>query len=243
MITSSPHGLTISGDTTIIATVGTNSKLSISITSNGKTFTDNVFWYGSRGNIEMESISTTMNNLTLAWECTDYNQEIWFFGDSYFEIESTRWPYYLMQKKDNFLLSGFGGAGASQMYADFQTALTHGTPKFAVWCLGMNNGDSESGINSTWQTYTEKFIADCEANGITPILTTTPNTPTVINIYKNEYVKNSGYRYIDFASAVGANEKGSPWYDGMLSSDNVHPAKEGGKALANQIFVDLPEIQ
>ena len=243
LMKSSPHGLTISGKTSVIATVGNDGKLVLSITSNGSTFNDSFFWYGSRGEIEMESVATKMNAVTLSWECTDYSQDIWFFGDSYFEINSTRWPYYILEKNDNFLLSGYGGAGASTMYTDFQTALTHGTPKFAVWCLGMNNGDSESGINSTWKTYTEKFIADCEANGIIPILTTTPNTPTVINIYKNEYVKNSGYRYIDFASAVGATEKGSSWYEGMLSSDNVHPDTEGGKALANQILIDLPELK
>lgn len=242
LVTSIPHGLTISGETSIVAFVGSDGKLCISITSNNATFSNKVDWYGSRGNIEMETVSSIMNNLTLSWECTDYAQDIWFFGDSYFEINSTRWPYYLLQKNDNFLLSGFGGAGALQMYADFQTALSHGTPKFAVWCLGMNNGDSENGINTTWKTYTEKFIADCEANGIIPILATIPNTPTVNNVYKNEYVRNSGYRYIDFASAVGATQKGSNWYPGMLSSDNVHPAIAGGEALAKQILVDLPEI-
>ncbi len=129
------------------------------------------------------------------------------------------------------------------MYEDFKTALTHGTPKFAVWCLGMNNGDDEGSINRSWYIYTEKFIADCNAKGIIPILATIPNTPTVNNIYKNVYVRNSGYRYIDFASAVGANEKGSSWYNNMLSGDNIHPTEEGGKALANQIFIDLPEIK
>ena len=243
LIKSSPHGLTIGGESSIVATVDNEGTLSISITSNGAAFTDKVMWYGSRGNIEMESVCTEMKDLVLTWECADYEKDIWFIGDSYLEFGSERWPHYLLENKDNFLLSGYGGAGAKAMYQDFQTALTHGKPKFAVWCIGMNNGDSEDEINQSWKTYTEKFLADCEANGITPILTTTPNTPTVNNIYKNEYVKTSGYRYIDFALAVGAMEKGSGWYEGMLSDDQLHPSAEGGKALADQVLIDLPEIK
>ena len=63
-----------------------------------------------------------------------------------------------------------------------------------------------------------------------------------MNCFKNEYIRNSGYRYIDFASAVGAVEAKSPWYEGMLSTDNIHPTSAGGKALAEQILMDLPEI-
>ena len=40
-----------------------------------------------------------------------------------------------------------------------------------------------------------------------------------LNSFKNEVVKASGYKYIDFASAVGATEQGSPWLAGMLSGD------------------------
>ncbi|MEE0928080.1 MAG: hypothetical protein UIG59_02710, partial [Acutalibacteraceae bacterium] len=82
----------------------------------------------------------------------------------------------------------------------------------------------------------------CEEKGITPILSTIPNTPTVNNFFKNEWVKASGYRYVDFAAGVNATEKGSPWGAGMLSGDNVHPAKPGAKALYDQLKKDLSDI-
>ena len=245
LTTSFEHGLTISGDTKIVASANNNYTLSVSITSNGKTFTkDGINWTGSNGAIELESTGTTMSNLTLTWDCSDYSDEIWIFGDSFVEINSTeRWPYYILPNYDNFLLSGYRGSTSAKMYTDFQAALKHGTPKFAVWILGMNDQDSSTAVNSSWKTNIEKFIATCEAKGITPILSTIPNVPNRINYYKNEYVKNSGYRYIDFATAVGANEIGSSWTEGMLNTDNVHPSATGAQALANQILIDLPELK
>ena len=71
---------------------------------------------------------------------------------------------------------------------------------------------------------------------------TIPNTPIIINTFKNNIVKQNGCDYIDFAKVVNAEEIGSTWYDGMLSSDNVHPTEEGARALANAIINDFPII-
>lgn len=238
------HGLTVSGETGIVVTVGADSTASVSITSNGKTFTKSgIKWIGTNGSIEMESVDTAMCNLTLGWDCSNYADAVWMFGDSYFTYYEERWPYYIAQKYDDFLLCGFPGAASPAMYHNFQQALTHGTPKIAVWCLGMNDPDADDCINAAWKTYADLFIADCEAKGIVPILATVPNVPERIHCHKNEYVKNSGCRYIDFASAVGANEKGGHWYEGMLSPDQVHPAAAGAQALAKQVLLDLPEIK
>ena len=106
----------------------------------------------------------------------------------------------------------------------------------------MNNGDSATAINDGYKNATEEFLAICEEKGIIPILTTTPCTPTVNNSFKNAYVKASGYRYIDFARAVGGEEVGSAWYTGMLHTDNVHPTGVGAKALYTQVLVDFPEM-
>ena len=107
----------------------------------------------------------------------------------------------------------------------------------------MNNGDSATAINSSYLASVTEFLAICEEKNIIPILSTTPCTPTVNNSFKNEWVRNSGYRYIDFSRAVGGDEVGSAWYDGMLyTGDNVHPATPGAKALYAQFLVDFPEI-
>ena len=75
-----------------------------------------------------------------------------------------------------------------------------------------------------------------------PIFCTIPNVPTINNSFKNDIVRNSGYRYIDFAKAVNAEDVGSPWYDGMLSSDGIHPTELGAKALAARFITDFPEV-
>jgi hypothetical protein len=163
---------------------------------------------------------------------------------------------------------------------DFNTALTCSTPEFALWLLGMNNGDPWpeyaqeteetkenpeaakklkairkdvpdcqsdtrdtliSKINPSWLAPTEEFLALCKAHGITPILATIPQTPKINNLPKNEWIRRSGHRYIDFNHAVGADHD-PKWHPDMLHSDDVHPLTLGAKALYSQVLADFPEI-
>ena len=124
---------------------------------------------------------------------------------------------------------------------DFKVAIEKGTPEFAVWCLGMNNGDKTEDPNEPWLEATKEFLEICKEKGITPILSTIPSTPVVNNEPKNKWVRASGYRYIDFNRAVGA-DKDVAWYPEMLYKDNVHPALHGAEALYSQVLVDFPEI-
>ena len=124
---------------------------------------------------------------------------------------------------------------------DFKVAIQKGTPTYVLWCLGMNNGDKGGVLNEGWLNSTKEFLEICKEKGITPILSTIPSTPVVNNEPKNEWVRNSGYRYIDFNRAVGA-EKDVAWYPEMLYKDNVHPARGGAEALYSQVLVDFPEI-
>jgi hypothetical protein len=105
--------------------------------------------------------------------------------------------------------------------------------------MGMNNGDNGA-VNSQWLNDLNVVKSLCEEHDITLILATIPSCPQADNTYKNAIVRQSGYRYIDFNKAVGVN--GTTWYDGMLSSDNIHPTSLGAKALARQFVVDVPEI-
>ena len=91
----------------------------------------------------------------------------------------------------------------------------------------------------------ETFIALCKENDSEPILATIPCIPSKNHEGKNAWVRSSGYRYIDFAKAVNGQtytSGSSNWYDGMLSTDNVHPTTLGAQALASQLLQDLPEI-
>lgn len=238
------HGLSIKGETFINMFVRNDEILHIEITSNSKSFSCESPWIACRGTIALESSRSELSNVSLAWECNAYNKEIWVFGDSYLSLMSkARWPYYVLNSGyDKCMYSGFPGAPSETMYHDWKTALTHGTPKYAVWCLGMNNRDTESDINSSWLGCVKAFIRDCEERNIIPILSTVPNVPERIHTHKNEYVVNSGYRYVDFATAVGATEKGSQWLKDYLSSDMVHPDINGAKALSERFIKDLSDI-
>ena len=107
--------------------------------------------------------------------------------------------------------------------------------------MGMNDNDGDA-VNEQWADYYEKVKTLCKENNIELILATIPNTPIRNHIYKNEIVRNSGYRYIDFAKAVNAESSGASWYDGMLNGDKVHPTELGAKTLYMRALADVPEL-
>ena len=168
------------------------------------------------------------------------------FGDSYFAYSADRWTYYLQQYgyAQNALIDGWPGEGSANARNSLLTLIQFGTPKYIVWCMGMNDGsDTDASTpSSDWTIRRDEMLAICNENGITPIFATIPNVPSVLNTGKNAWIKASGYRYIDFAAAVGAESAGSTWYSGMLSSDNIHPSESGAKALFARALVDFPEI-
>lgn len=104
------------------------------------------------------------------------------------------------------------------------------------------NEEDNNAVNAQWKTYLDAVVSLCKLYGINLILATIPCVPSIDNTYKNAIVKSSGYRYIDFAKAVNAENAGSTWYSGMLSSDNVHPSETGAKALFYQAISDVPEM-
>ena len=229
-------------------------------------------WSGRAGEIFAEvSGATELTDVKMRWYSDEYEKNIWLVGDSYFSSTSKdRWTSYLIKNGYNdVLLMSHSGMASARGYTEVVQALEHGTPKYIVWCMGMNNGDNTNGtINASYLENTEKFLALCEEKGITPILTTIPSTPIVYNEVKNEWVRNwaatTGGRYIDFSRAVcdevknealigqvvantsatstKVNKTGYQWYDGMLYSDAVHPAEKGALALYYQALVDFPEL-
>ena len=238
------HGLDISGAVKITVKAGYGTA-TVSIEVGEDRFVTGAFkWGGRNGSIYVRSVGVALKDLSLSWGCSDFDKEIWLFGDSYFNMtDRSRWPSYMLKEGyTDYLMSGYPGRKSAAALDDFQTLLEFGTPKYAVWCMGMNDSDSASAANAAWREATEAFLAICEEKEITPILTTIPNTPSVTNLFKNEIVRASGHRYIDFATAVDANKKGSPWTADMLSTDGVHPAPTGAKALWEQVKKDFPEI-
>ena len=240
------HGLTIADDISIQFRLE-DSNAKIIVTSKGVSFTHEFQWVQILGNITYPIVisdGTTATKARLNLVIPAVNRDIWFFGDSYISFNAPeRWPYYLVadEMSHNLLLTGPSGgnsAGAMQSFVDL-TALAK--PKFAVFATGMNDGSDDGAANTNWVNNKNLFLTHCANNNIIPIFATIPTVPSVNNNYKNAWIRESGYRYIDFAKAVGASDEGV-WYTGMLSSDNVHPTTLGAKALYDQVLTDLPEI-
>ena len=171
--------------------------------------------------------------------------DVFIFGDSYVTMgDDTRWTYYAktVYKASNYACFGFGGEGSTDAITCFRKVMQMVKPKIVAWFIGMNDADSSSSVNSTWKECVDEVIITCKENGIVPVLATIPNTPTVRNTFKNQYVKESGCAYVDFAKAVGADSAGATWYEGMLGNDNAHPTVLGAKALCARLIADLPQI-
>lgn len=172
------------------------------------------------------------------------NKDIWIFGDSYLSCIPRRWIYYLF--KNNYgskcLVDAHPGEGSARAYQSLLYLLKVSKPKYIIWCLGMNDGTDSTTPSSTWLEYMEKVKEICKENFISLIMATIPTVPDINHEAKNAFVKDSGYQYVDFAFAVGADSSGE-WHTGMLSTDEVHPTEKGAKALYNQCVCDVPQLR
>ena len=238
------HGLNIENFISIFIAVGNSGKASIKlISSNGMYSSDEFSWSGCNGAIFAESVNSVLTNCQLTWDCQDYEKPIYAFGDSYFSMGyEARWPYYINQfGYDNWLVDSFAGRKSTEGYRSLLLSLEHGTPKHILWCLGMNDADTATEINVDWKNTITTLINLCDSKRIELILATIPNVPTRNNSFKNAWIENSGYRYVDFNKAVGGDLNPN-WYIGMLSGDGVHPDILGAQALASQALIDFPEL-
>ena len=248
VIDSHVHGLTIADYIEITITCKNTAEADIEITSNGATYKlSDVSWSGaSRASNFVKLVDGSLSNVVFSWTCKDVNNDIYIFGDSYLGLSSAnRWCYYLVQNgyADNVLINSYGGENSGyNIIAARNIFKDLGVPKIAIWAPGMNDGSDTNGEpSSNWLTRLEMFLSLCAHYGVTPVLCTIPNVPNIDHTYKNNYVRESGYRYIDFASAVGSDNN-PHWYTNMLSHDNVHPDDLGALTLYNRAITDVPEI-
>ncbi len=274
---SQAHGLTIEGYLSVTIDNSTPGNVAITIsTPSGMFKTSAGSWRGRQGMVGACAVGTglTLTDLTLRWVCKAYASGIWLYGDSYFDVfpnnnnNADRWPSYLVTDGyTDVLLSSYSGMSTEACLEQFKQDVEYGTPQFVVWCCGMNNSDkNHNEISTGYRDATLEMLAICEEKGITPILCTIPNTPGQFHTAKNNWIKASGYRYIDFSKAVGGdrldenligtdtrkfnsstneyydNKTGAYWYDGMLNSDEIHPDAKGAQALYARVLVDFPEI-
>lgn len=182
---------------------------------------------------------TTVTNAELRATSDKFNKPIWVVGDSYMSLYDERWTYQMIKTIgiNNFLILGLAGGGSSGMYSDLQRALNYGTPKFLLWCLGMND------TYNAWKATYDNVVALCAANGIELVLETIP-IPNLSSsdqqVAIDNFVRSSGHKYVDAAAAMSPNSS-YPWYPGY-ETDGVHPTVLGAKVLAARFLSDFPEF-
>ena len=165
------------------------------------------------------------------------------YGDSYYQHENNRFPYYLIRRGGDFYLNSLPGGKSSQLYIALQNDIKHsGYPKFIVWGLGMNDGTDVDNLtpNPAWMTYINNVISLC-GNETELVFCTIPSVPSINNEGKNNWIRTSGYRYIDFAKAV-ENGADATWKDGMINASQDHPSPYGARTMADRAVIDLPEL-
>lgn len=237
-IASEAHGLLLQDFATISIVLDHTGLLYVVLhTKDGlfKTF----FRLGYEFNYEpfIQTDGQTITDVYLTAGNMDFKQEVWAFGDSYFGVTPGRWVGVM---KDlgffNFMVNGLAGINSMNSMIELQRCLVFGTPKYLIWCLGMNDS-----ADASYESVLDSVKRICETKGIELILATIPTVPAHDKAYITNLVRNSGYRYIDFCKAVGADSSEN-WIPGYLDTDGVHPTASGARALAMQVLIDFPEL-
>ena len=219
--------------------LGGNNACKVTVVTTSGNFVTELPFNGSRDNVKANVVSGTYTNCVLSFFCDDYKKDVWAFGDSYFDM----WPVQSVALGyGNFLIDGWSGRASGNAYASLEKLLAlYPSPKKILWCMGMNDADTTTAVNASWENYYNKLNSLCDGRNIELILTTIPNVPNRNHTFKNEIVRASGKRYVDIDKAVGAYEN-SAWYDGLLGGDNVHPTTRGQYVIASAIMASVPEI-
>ena len=190
--------------------------------------------------------TTSLTDVNLSVSNDKFRCPVWVLGDSYTEIMKERWTYHMLYEYNvkDFYLCGLAGGHSDTMLQQLKQALKFGCPKYLIWALGMNDGDSDTEVNADWFAAYNEVTQICNDNNITLISVTIPLVESVNNSFKNAYIKEHAARIWDSAKAVGADLT-STWYEGYLESDktrNIHPTELGAQAQAASLLIDVPEL-
>ena len=233
------HGLSLSDFILVnINIVESIAKITLT-TKDGMFVQDGITFHGSRDDIKLSVTDGEFTDCRMTWTSRDLDKDIYVFGDSYLDY----WPKQAKKLGyGNALFDGFSGRSSARAYKSLVEFTSFRLPHIIIWGMGLTDNGEVDGINQTWLSYANKFIDFCEQNNIEPIFVTIPNTETRNNSYKNAWIRESGYRYVDVCKAVGADESTS-WYPGLIGKDKSHPTSKGAIVIA-QTFADaVPELK
>jgi hypothetical protein len=195
-------------------------------------------WNGCQGNVYGYVTSGDVTDGKISVSFPNVYKDIWFFGDSYFDI----WvPLLEEMTKGNYMVDGHAGRQSAQAYQSLLADLTYHIPHTIVWCMGMNDNDvDESTPNQSWIEHLGYVMNICKYLGINLILATIPLVPSRNNKAKNNYIRDSGYKYIDVNKVVGGDISEN-WYDGFCL-DGIHPTELAGYAIAADATIGIPNL-
>lgn len=237
-----PHGLTFNKFIECIIRQNDEATATVIIRTLGGEFKrDNIPFLGCRDDVMLEAENSNLSDIKLSYTCSDFGKDIWSFGDSYFE----KIPAKLKELGyNNSLFDAFSGRNSIQALSSLKKMIgIVGIPKLIYWPMGMNDPDTEESVNSNWEEVLKELKNICRLYNIELVLATIPNIPSRNHEKKNDIVRNSGYRYADINKAVGADIDPN-WYDGLISSDKVHPTLNGGDyVIAMEVINAIPELR
>lgn len=245
------HGLTISSFLYVQIKGDVGGLATISISSSNGTYIKELSkgsFYGCVGDIVVSSNGSTLSNCILCYGSPDLQEETWLYGDSYLDY----WTIPAIEAGHNhFLNDGHSGRKTEDALVSFKKELEmHTPPKRVLWCMGMNNFDTDTEINAAYKSATDEMISICDSLGIEVILCTIPNCwnynaqgSSVRHTFKNQYVKDSGKRFVDVAHALGADRGVDvDWFEGLRQTNDIHPSSLGAKILMQYIVSQVPEL-
>ena len=241
-----PHGLIISSFISINMRLGDDKKMYFRLTTLTGSFSTILadYYIDATGFVKVVSEGSMMYNCQLSAINTHFKSPLWIFGASF--EEQNGWQIYTRAMGyTNYLCNAYPGRGSVNCFADFQRALTFGTPKYLYWVMWGN------GTSIELDTYIGKVKELCEENDITLIIIDRPNslasdvqsTYTLRKAVIDKYI-NLGVRFVNSSLALSTNYSDpNGWYSGFLNSvDGKHPTQLGYAALAMQVIIDIPEI-
>ena len=192
------------------------------------------------------------------YETTDYtpHAKALIYGDSFIEGSTMCPPENGLQNRycallqsaisvKDFVIVGRGGEELYyNAYLDFCKQIEIFQPSYVVIALGTNNSNFP-----TYKKMLGMFIEQVERYGGKPILVTvtsvrisgTDNYRKEFRDAANDYVRTSGYRYVDISAAVSTSGDGN-WKDGYVMPDGIHPSVLGHQAIYEAFCNEVPEI-
>lgn len=196
-----------------------------------------------RGRIKAVNIGSGVSNCILSCNNTHLRNSLWVFGASYENPQG--WTQYAMSYGvKNILVNAYSGRDSKTCWEDFARASRFGMPKYLYWTMWGN------GSAADLDTYIGKVKDYCDANGVTLIIISRPNSKAtdVQQTYEarkaviDKYIA-MGVRYVDAAFALSSDyDNPDGWYASFANSDGKHPTARGYESLAMQVMLDIPEI-